>query len=259
MFTKIKFQFFNCALIEKWRSFDGQVHEHLEVHFALFGRDISNNEVIAVTLRYCPSIMVADLAKSNLIRYSHYDKLQKTPLYGYTEEKMTVYRLYVPHRSEFERIKRAYKDNELEILDPHQTLEQQLMLVLQLKPLDVITLDKSSLQLAAGINKHTSVVREYHIPVRLVVGNRKDFPLVVAHNSELVTKPTVLSFDVEAYSNNGEFTKPGNSKTICICYSVCSVDGKPIADGKLVLQDTEKNLLLNYLSSKQPSPSTTQI
>ena len=142
----MKFQFFNCALISKWCAPDGQTYEQPEVYFALFGRDVINNEVVAVTFRYCPYVVVTDPATKQ-IRFTRYQMVEKTAMHGFTEERKAVYRLFVPFRGEFERIKRAYRDNEVDILDPHHSinLELQLRLVLKLKPLDIITLTSPKL------------------------------------------------------------------------------------------------------------------
>jgi hypothetical protein len=81
----MKFQFYNCSLIPNWQSPDGKVHQHSEVHFALFGRDVTNNETVAVTFRYCPYIVIDDLKKVKGIDHTHYDVLKRKALHGYTK------------------------------------------------------------------------------------------------------------------------------------------------------------------------------
>ena len=135
------FQFYSCAVIQNWRCADGTIFEHNEVHFALFGRDLVTNEVVAVTFRYCPYVIVAHMETDQRIRHAHCDVLQRKLLLGRADKTVTVYRLYVPMKSEFERVMKAYKNNAIEILDSHHTLEMQLKLVLGLRPLDLISFD----------------------------------------------------------------------------------------------------------------------
>jgi DNA polymerase elongation subunit (family B) len=240
----MQFQFYNCSLIPNWQSPDGKVHQHSEVHFALFGRDVISNETVAVTSRYCPYIVVDDLKKVKEIDHTHYDVLKRKALHGYTEEDMTVFRVYVPRKSEFDRVKRAYKRNEIDILDSYQTLELQLKLVLGLKPLDIVTIDCP--QLPAAHNKHSTVQREYHVPDRLTAGNRDQFSLQVTQQSNFLTEPTIMSVDIEAYSADGSFPNANNSHTISICYSIRTLPGQLVHEEKLVLQGSERKLLLQF-------------
>ena len=235
----MKFQFYSCSLLQNWCCPVGRGHKHNEVHFALFGRDVINNEVVAVTFRYCPYIVVSSRDIARQIEHTHCDVLQRKPLLGHAD--MTVYRLYVPMKSEFDRVQKAYKANAIEILDSHQTLELQLKLVLGLKPLDLICIEGP-----LATHKHTTVQREYHIPVRLTAATRKHFPLAVTNQSDFCTEPTIMSFDIEAYSDSGAFPTPSNSHTISICYALRTIQGKLINEKKLVLKDTERTLLLEF-------------
>ena len=240
----MKIQFYSCCVIQNWCCPQGKLYKHSEVHFAIFGRDVDNNEAVVFTFRYCPYIVVSDLHTAQKIHHTHRDVLQRKPLLGHAE--LTVYRLYVPMNSEFDRVMKAHKANEINILDSHQTLELQLKLVLGLKPLDLISIETA--QLALVHNKHTTVQREYHISERLTAATRVNFPIIVTKHSEFCTEPTVMSFDIEAYSENGAFPTPTNSQTISICYAFRTIDGKVIKEKKLVLKDTdtERKLLLQF-------------
>ena len=48
----MKIQFYSASVIESWCC-QGEIHQHNEVHFALFGRDVQNNEAVALMFRYC--------------------------------------------------------------------------------------------------------------------------------------------------------------------------------------------------------------
>ena len=185
-------QFYSCSLIQKWCCPDGKIHQHNEVHFALFGRDVLNNEVVTVTFRYCPYLVVGDLETARQIQHTHYDVLQRKPLLGH--ENLKGFRLDVPMKSEFDRVMKAYKAHTIEILDSHQTLELQLQLLLGLKPLDLI-----AIECAPATHKHTTVPREYHIQARLTASIRVQFPLSITNQSNFCTQPTIMSFDIEAY------------------------------------------------------------
>ena len=176
---KMKFQFYSCSLILNWRCPAGTIYKYNEVHVALHGRVVNNNETVTLTFRYCPYVVVADWVTAQQIRHTHCDVLQRKPLLGPSD--VTVYRLHVPLKSEFDRVMKAYKSGDIKILDSHQTLEQQMRLVLGLKPLDLISVDCTP-----TTHKLTTTQQEYHIPVRLVAGTRGLFPLRVTKFSDFV-------------------------------------------------------------------------
>ena len=243
----MRFQFYSCSTIDHWQLL-GDTHEHSEVHFALFGRDVDNNESVAITFRYCPYLVVKE--PTNRIKYTHYDTVLRTPLHGYSENKVPVHRLFIPSKRQWERHIKDFKtkDNATELLDYHHTLELQMRMVLGIKPLDVIVVN---VEIPTQFH-HTTLSREYNIPIRLTVQNREQFPVRVEPTCTLVTQPTILSFDVEAYSDTGAFPTPRNSHTIAICYSHRNFEGEIIKEDKLTLKDrfeTEADLLMAFQQS----------
>jgi DNA polymerase elongation subunit (family B) len=240
----MKFQFYSCATVDFWKDPGGVLNEHSEVHFVLFGRELQTNESVAVTFRYCPYLVVADIANASDIHYSHHDTIERTPLLGYSETTMQVYRLFVPMKRNWQQAITNYKYNEdaTELLDYHHTLELQMRMVLNLKPMDLVSLDNAQLTSC----QHTTVSKEYHVSTRLTAATRGDFPLTVKAHDIYITQPTILSFDIEAYSNNGAFPTPSNSHTIGICYSHQSIQGETLKEDKLVMKDSEKDLLLAF-------------
>ena len=195
--------------------------------------------MVTVTFRYCPYLVVGDLETARQIQHTHYDVLQRKPLLGH--ENLKVFRLDVPMKSEFDRVMKAYKAHTIEILDSHQTLELQLQLLLGLRPLDLI-----AIECAPATHKHTTVPREYHIQARLTASTRVQFPLSIINQSNFCMQPTIMSFDIEAYSNSGAFPTPSNSHVISICFVLRTIQGKLIQEKKLVLTDTERKLLLEF-------------
>ena len=56
----MKFQFYSCSLILNWRCPAGTIYKYNEVHVALHGRVVNNNETVTLTFRYCPYVVVAN-------------------------------------------------------------------------------------------------------------------------------------------------------------------------------------------------------
>ena len=214
----------------------GNMREHNEVYFALFGRDVSNNEPVSVTFRYCPYLMLRTLQEARSFHFTHSDVVQLTPLHGFTLEKISCHRVFVPIKKEWERGKK-----ERDVLDYHHTLITQMLSVLGLKPLDVVECGSVVSRL-----HHTNVTREYDIRTRLSADRRLQFPIIIEpQNGILCTRPTIMSFDVEAYSSDGSFPNTNNSHTIAICYSLQELDGTIMKEDKLV-HKTERDLLLAF-------------
>ena len=183
----MKFQYFSCALIQNYQSCRGITQDHNEVHFALFGRDVSNNQQVAVTFRYCPYLMFQTLQEARPFHFTHSDLVQLTPLHGFTREKISFHRVFVPVRKRWECGRKQTT------LDYHNTLITQMLLVLGLKPLDVVTCESVVMR-----SRHTNVIREYHIQTRLSADHRwrlshkmvscaQDQP-----SCRLILKPTLL-------------------------------------------------------------------
>ena len=252
----MKFQFYSCATIDIRKDWQGKERPLSEVHFALFGREVHTNDAVAVVFRYCPYIILENPKHIESIRFSHKDTVEKTPLHGHTEQKITVNRLFIPQKREWERVLSEFKRTKgSELLDYHHTIQLQMMMEIGLKPLDIVIIDDLVLHTAVH-ERHTHTKREYHLNTRLVADMRKQFPVFIEKKTELCTFPTILSFDIEAYSENGAFPNPTNSHVFAICFSVQNtVDGTTIKDRKLIISsqsgsnytiEAEYELLLDF-------------
>jgi DNA polymerase elongation subunit (family B) len=231
----MRFQYFSCAVIRNYvHCRTGQMREHNEVHFALFGRDVANNEPVAVTFRYCPYLLVQEKEKVEVFS-THSDTVRRTLLHGFPFQEFSLTRVFVPRRTDWERANTG--------LDCHHTLESQMLLVLGLRPLDVVVVLS---QCQESQSRHTNVHREYHIASRLSADRKHQFPLALEpQQGILCTMPTILSFDIEAYSFDGSFPKPGNSHTIAICFSLQKLDGTVLGEENL-LEGSESDLLVAF-------------
>jgi hypothetical protein len=221
----MKFQYYGCSTIDHYEV--GRTkYEHREVHFVLFGRELDSNEPVAVYFPYCPYVVIKDLTTLKLIKYSHYDTVSRMPLNGYTENNIQVHRVFVPMKREWYRVINAYKKHELgaELLDYHHSLSLQIQMILGLKCLDIVSITDFHI----STERHTNVKREYTIPSRLSAQNRSSFPLVVTPEEDFVTEPTIMSVDVEAYSETGAFPNANNSFTITICQTTQNRHGEVV-------------------------------
>jgi DNA polymerase Pol2 len=226
------------------------LHRHREVHFVLFGRELGTNESVAIHFRYCPYLVIKELTSIHSIAHSNHDTISRIPLNGFTENTIDVHRVFVPMKDEWYRVTNGFRKNLLgiELLDYHQTLDLQMRLVLGLKSLDVVSIEESQLQVST--ERHTNVKREYTIWTRLDAQNRDKFPILVSPEEDFITKPTIMSFDVEAYSPTGAFPTASNSFTITICQTTRNLGGDTLTQGKFMLNvgdlQTEKSLLESF-------------
>ena len=222
----MKFQLISCAVADRW--WDGFKYiEFLEVQIALFGRCLETDKPVAVTFRYVPYLTVDTLPEE--VFYTDCEDVDLRPLYGYTTSTRSYKRLYVPSKRKWmAKIKDA-------TLDYHHTLCMQMLLTLGAKPMDVLEVSDCALT----TDPLTNVPQEYAVSQRLIANKRPSFPVVVSSETEFKTAPTIMSFDVEAYSYLGDFPDAGNSICIAICYSVQTLAGKVVTEGKLIGEETD--------------------